>query len=262
MKIFDCIKFFNEFEILDLRFMTLYDHVDYFVIVEANKTHTGKPKEFLLEQRKADYEKYWDKVIYVKVEDLPDFTVDNYWGPENFQRNCISRGLKDVAQYGDKIFISDCDEIWNPVVAKFHLNNPNFVVFEQKLFYYYVNCRQNCMWSGTCMGTYGNFNLPQDLRNHARFQRHIPVINGGWHYSFMGDANKIREKVENIAEGHIIIDLVGDVDKIQKTRETLVDLWGRTDNYAKKRIVDLDSNSPPRIREFIEKYPDFYFKKG
>ena len=65
MKIFDCIKFFNEFEILDLRFMTLYDHVDYFVIVEANKTHTGKPKEFHLETKKEQYAKYWDKVICV-----------------------------------------------------------------------------------------------------------------------------------------------------------------------------------------------------
>ena len=51
MKIFDCIKFFNEYEILDLRFMTLYDHVDHFVIVEANKTHTGKPKGFNFEER-------------------------------------------------------------------------------------------------------------------------------------------------------------------------------------------------------------------
>ncbi len=261
MKIFDCIKFFNEFEILDLRFMTLYDHVDHFVIVEANKTHTGKPKNFLLEERKAQYEKYWDKVIYVKVEDLPTYSRDDIWIPENFQRNCISRGLDGVAKPGDKIFVSDCDEIWNPTVARYHLNNTQMVVFEQKLFYYYVNCKQNQMWSGTCMGTYGNFGTPQDLRNYARFQRHIPVIDGGWHYSFMGDANKIKEKVENIAESHYIIDLVGDVDKIKERRESITDLWDRTEKYAQKKIVNVDSNGPACIRKFIEKYPDFYYNK-
>lgn len=261
MKIFDCFKFFNEFEILDLRFMTLYDHVDYFVIVEANKTHTGKPKKFHLEERRKDYEKYWDKVIYVKVEDLPDFSVADYWGPENFQRNCISRGLEGVAKPGDKILVSDCDEIWNPAVAKIYLNSNQKIVFQQKLFYYFVNCRQNCLWSGTCMANYGTFSNPQQLRNHARFERHVPVLDGGWHYSFMGDAKKIREKVENIAEGHIIIDQVGDVDKIQERLDSLVDLWDRTDDYAKKRIVDLDSNGPKCIREFIEKYPSFYYQK-
>lgn len=260
MKIFDCIKFFNEFEILDLRFMTLYDHVDYFVIVEANKTHTGKPKEFHLETRKEQYAKYWDKVIYVKVEDLPDFDVADYWGPENFQRNCISRGLEGVAKTGDKIFVSDCDEIWNPATAKIYLSSNRKVVFQQKLFYYFVNCRQNCLWSGTCMADYGSFNNPQELRNHARFERHIPVLDGGWHYSFMGDAQKIKEKIDNIAEGHIITDQVGDVEKIQERLDSLVDLWDREDAYAQKRIVSLDSNGPTCIREFVSKYPSFLYK--
>ena len=124
MKIFDCFKFFNEYEILDLRFMTLYDHVDHFVIVEANKTHTGKSKGFNFEERMNDYKDYLDKVIYIKIEDLPTYDRSDIWVPENFQRNCISRGLEGVAQPGDKIFVSDCDEIWNPAVAKYHLNNP------------------------------------------------------------------------------------------------------------------------------------------
>jgi len=46
MKIFDCFLFFNELELLELRLMTLHDVVDYFVLVEANKTFTDKPKDF------------------------------------------------------------------------------------------------------------------------------------------------------------------------------------------------------------------------
>ena len=58
MKIFDCFKFFNELELLELRFMELYDTVDYFVLVEANKTHTGKPKNYVFEDNKEDDTSY------------------------------------------------------------------------------------------------------------------------------------------------------------------------------------------------------------
>jgi len=39
-KIYDCFSFFNELDLLEIRLQELYDHVDYFVISEANKTHS------------------------------------------------------------------------------------------------------------------------------------------------------------------------------------------------------------------------------
>ena len=75
MKIFDCFCFLNELELLELRLMELYDTVDYFVISEANKTHAGNPKEFIFEKNKKRYKKYLDKIIYVKVTDLPTATI-------------------------------------------------------------------------------------------------------------------------------------------------------------------------------------------
>jgi len=45
MKIYDCLTYFNEDLILDLRFNILYEHVDYFIIIEGNKTHSGIPKK-------------------------------------------------------------------------------------------------------------------------------------------------------------------------------------------------------------------------
>ena len=38
---------------------------------------------------------------------------DNPWLRENFQRNCIERGLK-IAKDDDLIIVSDADEIPNP----------------------------------------------------------------------------------------------------------------------------------------------------
>ena len=45
-KIYDCITFYQANALFQLRFEILKDFVDYFVVCEANKTHTGLSKEF------------------------------------------------------------------------------------------------------------------------------------------------------------------------------------------------------------------------
>ena len=44
MKIYDCITYCGENLLLKIRFETLYDKVDKFIIVEANKYFDGNPK--------------------------------------------------------------------------------------------------------------------------------------------------------------------------------------------------------------------------
>jgi hypothetical protein len=69
-KIYDCFTFFNENELLELRLMTLYNTVDYFVIVEAGQTFTGKPKPFNL----IIPEQYTEKIRYIKLATLPSMS--------------------------------------------------------------------------------------------------------------------------------------------------------------------------------------------
>ena len=45
MKIFDCFMYFDEEIVLDLRLNTLDEYVDFFVIVEGNKTWQNNSKE-------------------------------------------------------------------------------------------------------------------------------------------------------------------------------------------------------------------------
>jgi beta-1,4-mannosyl-glycoprotein beta-1,4-N-acetylglucosaminyltransferase len=256
MKVFDCFKFFNELELLHLRFMEYYDVVDYFVLVESTKSHTGKDKELIFKNNKHLFEEYLDKVIHVVVEDLPDYNVDDIWNAENFQRNCIIRGLYDVAELGDKIIVSDCDEFWDVDVFEANKNRVEPFTFMQDLFYYWVNCQQNHTWGGSCCATYGTFQFPQQLRDFGRGCQN-GIYPGGWHYSFMGGADRIKTKVENIAESHMIINEVGDVDQIQDRMEKVEDLWGRTDDIAKKQMIEL-TYKPKSLDKFIELYPVFY----
>ena len=47
-KIFDCTTFFNSNHLFEIRFNTLKNFVDYFIVCEANTTHTGQKKNIIL----------------------------------------------------------------------------------------------------------------------------------------------------------------------------------------------------------------------
>ena len=111
MKIFDCFSYWDEDLLLDVRLNVMNNFVDYFVIVEGNKTWQNNSKKLKFDLNK--FKKFKDKIIYVSVEDMPD--GDNPYERENFQRNCISRGIKK-AEDDDLIIIDDI----NPV-APIHL---------------------------------------------------------------------------------------------------------------------------------------------
>ena len=51
-RIYDCFCYFNEDLILELRFETLWDHVDYFVICESVLTISGLPKPLFFDINK------------------------------------------------------------------------------------------------------------------------------------------------------------------------------------------------------------------
>lgn len=110
------IYFFNEIELLELRFKTMYDYVDKFIIVESKYTFTNEPKELFYETNKEKFKKYWSKIEHIVVEMVP-VTCTTAWEREFFQRNEIQRGIKD-ADADDILIISDLDEIISPYGVK------------------------------------------------------------------------------------------------------------------------------------------------
>ena len=83
-KVIDCFTFYNELEILELRLEELYDVVDLFILVEAEKTHKGENKRFIFEENKWRFEKWIDKIINVKAY-YPS-NIDDPWSREKFVR--------------------------------------------------------------------------------------------------------------------------------------------------------------------------------
>ena len=134
MKIYDCFSYWDEDLLLDVRLNVLNEFVDHFVIVEGNKTWQNNYKK--LKFNINNFGRFKDKIIYIPVEDMPD--GDNPYLRENYQRNCITKGIKN-AEDDDLIIISDLDEIPNPNVIQKFKKKMQFAVFKQMHFYYKFN---------------------------------------------------------------------------------------------------------------------------
>ena len=263
MKIFDCFTYFEEIELLELRLHTVYPVVDYIVLVEANQTFMGKAKEFIFEKNKHKFAPFLDKIIYVKVEDMP--ASSNPWELETHQRNCIRRGL-DKVEDQDLVLISDLDEIPNPSAIQ-SLAEPRVklqlekspLAFTQKLFYYYLNCVDKSFWHGTvaAKGSYikKSKSIELDIRKNRNY---FPRLrNGGWHFTYMGGVEKIIRKIHSVSEQEKNTPQNNDPAFIrQQIDNGLMDIHRSAS--APGRFVKLDDTFPAYAATLIQQYPFFY----
>ena len=295
MKIYDCFTFFNELEILELRLASLYDVVDKFVIVEADKTHANIPKPFNFYEHVHDYEKYLPKIHYIMDKSVVPYKGVGDWSIENNQRNTIMKGLDDAAP-DDLIMISDVDEIPNPATIKTiresftdKTKHVDFVAFydttpytknklvefhsgmqvstfldlcplgcQQKFHSYYFNwvCR-SLRWSGTVIGKFKHMKSPQDFRLAREV---LPrILEGGWHFSNMGGVDKVIEKMAAAVE---CVELSA-VDKKYLDKKFVLEAMANGKYFhssAKFVPCDVSEIKLPALKNFLKKYPYFVMK--
>ncbi|MEM3630908.1 MAG: hypothetical protein QXY18_05800 [Nitrososphaerota archaeon] len=280
MKIYDCFTFFNELDLLEIRLNVLNEIVDKFVIVEANKTHTGKVKPLYFEKNIDRFEKFLDKIVYIKI-DFPNGLSS--WGRENFQRNKILEGLKDASE-DDLIIISDLDEIPKPSILKDLTNSRNINILRGPIFYYFLNYKafkksgEDFLWNGPVVFKYKEMIFPQKMRQFAIFQNcilnhsnllsliknqlffnlnkiysktSISIIdNSQWHFSWLGGKEKIIEKLESFAHTEL--------NKEKFKSDSFLDQMIKRGEFFKGNIilkkVELDETFPKYILQNKEKF--------
>lgn len=256
MKIYDTFTFFNEIELLDIRLNILNDVVDYFVIVEANKTFQNKMKPLYYEKNSNSFSSFSHKIIHVVVDDMPD--SDDTRLMERYQRNAISRGLLKCKP-NDQIILSDLDEIPNPHKVSNAAKLPGLKIFEQKLYYYYLNKESVELsylpWSVMC--NYSLLSTPQDIREKLKaIQASLLgnkfdigeaklIKNGGWHFSYLGGVNAILNKIKAFADPEYGKAQYRDIERIRAAIKTGKDLFGRNLSFV---TVPIDGSFPDYIR--------------
>ena len=206
MKIYDIFTFFNELELLELRFNILDSYVDYFVIVEATETFSGLPKPLYFEENKHLFEKWKHKIIHHVVDDYPsdkaicamaDLSPNvpkhgaQHWHREFYQKESIKKALTGL-QNDDLCFVGDADEIWN-YNKTYSLQDNDVFKLKLKVYSYFLNNRSNEEFAGTIVTKYRN--IKNNCLNHLR-ARNIKYLNdGGWHFTNMGGIDRVREKL-------------------------------------------------------------------
>lgn len=268
MKIYDCFTFYNELDLLELRFEELYDHVDHFVLVEANRTFQNNEKPFYFEQNLNRFAQYMDKVIHIRVNDMP--TETDAWGREAHQRNSIARGIID-ANDNDIVIVSDLDEIIRPeTVDAMRADSENSIWgLRMPLFYFKFNymltttdsiyttwgmaCRKQLLTNAEDLRR-NRFSLNGFALNHSTNGIHM-MEHAGWQFSYLGDTEFAKSKIQSFA--HIETNRPEVLDSLD-IEQSVANGNGLGPSPVERFIpVQIDSYMPQTIQKAPDKYSKY-----
>ena len=225
MRIFDCTTYYDEELMMDIRFNTLNDQVEKFIVVESLFSHSGNKKKLNFDIN--NYSKFKDKIIYIVIENEPNnLKKGDKLNQSEKRMNSLKRieqsydsmsdGIKDAGE-NDLIILSDNDEIPNLTSDQFLNSKKNIIIFKQLLFYYKFNLNyENLTWVGSKACRKKKLKSMTWLRNlknksyswwrldvlFSNYKvRDLEIINdGGWHFTNMKTPEKLYEKLKNF--GH------------------------------------------------------------
>jgi beta-1,4-mannosyl-glycoprotein beta-1,4-N-acetylglucosaminyltransferase len=271
--ILDCFTFFNELDLLEVRLHTLAPWVDAFVLCEANRTFQGAEKPLHFKEHKKEMRFCTGRPIFAVSVDLS--TMDSLsaalpesaWIREEIQRRSIIEAFGSLPWSGsnssDRIILSDVDEI--PDLSAFDQIDPDcptIISWNQTLYYYWVNMR--CWnWTGPVSCTLETFRSMFDsdmqLLRNARGKAEV-TIQGGWHFSFLGGPEAIRDKIQ--AFSHTEYRNFADIKSIQYA---LTEAWkSDLDLFARRmmhfELMPDDSHLPAYLIGNKERFRDWWYE--
>lgn len=268
--IYDCFMLWKELDMLELRLRHLWEHVDQFVIVEANRTFRGAPKPLFFWENRERFSWAMPKIQHVLVN-MPE-SHPEYWGMEGAQRDGIMQGLTNALP-DDYIFISDVDELPRYPEMRTAMErcvNEGPIALVLTKHHWKINNRMDTTLPGSeYHHPWASFTVCQ--RKHLRFPEEPetmgwtpqavrdrrcawPRVEGaGWHFSFIGDEFFNQEKIQ--AFSHLEFDTpeFTDPEKIKQRIQALdVDPFERGFRYRVESITP--GQYPDEIVDNIDKY--------
>ncbi len=197
----DIITYNGERELFELRYNILKDYVDRFIVVQFDKTFSGKEKTQFEQPKFSNvYTHINTEKTYGKYLELARSSPNteygmgaDHWIREFCQKESIKDTLTDLKD-DDIVFIGDVDEIWDPTKLREMLTYS--CKLKLKVYSYYLNNRSNEQFWGTIVAQYQD--IKNKTLNHLR-SFELPKTDNefGWHFTSMGGYDRIKEKLED-----------------------------------------------------------------
>jgi hypothetical protein len=273
MRVIDAVPFFNENDLWQLRYETLKDVVDEFVVVEARHTHSGQRKDVCFHGH-ADPRSH-RHCVHHHVVDLPEPALGETTIPatrrrEMFQRNAITQAILEyIPRLEDDaiVLVSDCDEIPNPQVIAYLRENGlpdgHVVICRQRFCYYDLNTSSGYIWQGTRAISWRDLRVlsPHVTRYglgtpDAHYPRYVVAQPGGWHLSYFGGADAVRTKIQSFLHQEL-----NNPDTLRQVDERIAageDVYGRESTaFVREATQDV----PPPVLSDPDRWRHLYHEE-
>jgi beta-1,4-mannosyl-glycoprotein beta-1,4-N-acetylglucosaminyltransferase len=242
--IYDCFLLYNELDLLEIRLNELNDIVDKFVVIESKTTFSGKPKQLFLDINEERFIKFAPKIIR-HITKLPYQKDGNRWDNEKHSFDVMKDALVNIgANPDDIVFVSCVDEIPKASAIKLYLNDiEEHNCLMMYFSYYWLNCKIDSVWPGTILTLFKYLTKPINDLQKSR-QRFKKIPNAGWHFSFLGSAEFIADKISAYSHSEFDNDQWTNLKRVQRCIETGEDLFSRG---IKHTIVPFDNSFPQYV---------------
>lgn len=219
MRIIDAFTFLNEVDLVKARFEYLHEKVTDFIVVESNQTwRHQKNKPFFDKVLKHLPDHIKNKIHYV-VASWPDSWLEDAQGVqekwvENGTREHALYEMKKWADPEDWVIMNDLDEFWE--VEKWQeavdlYNTHGQIVWNHENRTCFVDWHTPGIprWPGSKMAKFKDINTMAEfycsknkaLRGWSEGQKTLFYpIDGGWHFTKMGDAETKAKSMGSIRE--------------------------------------------------------------
>ena len=262
-RIIDCITFFDNNFIFDLRYNVLKEYVDYFVVCESKYDHRNNPKKLNFDTKIYNSK----KIKYIIMEKaFPKNT--NFWENQAIQREHMLKNLNFV-EANDYIFFSDPDEIPDPQILKNFNLDKKYGILLQKCFNYKFNLYNpyETPWEGTRVCKKKHLKSIDFMRqkiksknlkyNFLRFDKEKSIQlyqNAGWHFNNIMEPEQISIKLKTFAHSEFSDNKYSDVEIIRSKINKKIDLYNRGHQY---REITFDESFPKYLFSNYELYKNY-----
>lgn len=274
-KIIDGFIFYNELELLSYRLKVLNDLVDYFVIVESTHTFVGKEKPLIFRDNADQYAEYRHKIIHIIVDDMPyihpniNIGAGQQWKNEEWQRNAIAAGFAKVRGElcdTDILMVTDLDEIPDPNTLRSikygdgddPIAKPGICILGMDLYYYNLHVKSTERSEWPKILTYKAYKAYQTMNTTCSIIRGIRscpwIMEGGWHLSYFGDYEFMKNKTENWSHQELNNKDTTDIANIADRVKRGVDIYNRPFVSFHKIPIKENKYLPVDYDKYLTKY--------